>query len=247
MDDSLFLNINLNDFKFLTLSNKNKVIENLAFILFNEKNKYKSISNNKGEVIFKNIVNGEYILKEKETNKYKNDINYRIKIENNKAYINEKEVNDLKIYYNVTENEKAKDKDIYYYKDINDKSPIIENDYIIKNDLYKSENVLLYWKDEEDNKYYPNEQISIKEDLKLYPVYKSKEPKEIEFINNYLIGKGIKNSEIIIETSKENIIKTIVNEENNFKVKIPFKENSYFKIFQIENDMKKSDVVSFFV
>ena len=48
--------------------------------------------------------------------------------------MNEKEVNDLKIYYNVIENNK--DKDIYYYKDINDKSPIIENDYIIKNDLF---------------------------------------------------------------------------------------------------------------
>ena len=136
MNNSLYLNINSNDFEFLTLSNKNKVIENLAFILFNEKNKYKSISNNKGIVIFKNIVNGEYILKEKETNKYKNDINYKIKIENNKAFINGKEVNDLKIYYNVIENNK--DKDIYYYKDINHKSPKIENHYIIKNDLYKS-------------------------------------------------------------------------------------------------------------
>ena len=56
MNNSLFLNINSNNFEFLTLSNKNKVIENLAFILFNEKNKYKSISNNKGIVIFKNIV-----------------------------------------------------------------------------------------------------------------------------------------------------------------------------------------------
>ena len=41
MNNSLFLNINSNNFEFLTLSNKNKVIENLAFILFNEKNKYK--------------------------------------------------------------------------------------------------------------------------------------------------------------------------------------------------------------
>ena len=51
-----------------------------------------------------------------------------------------------------------------------------------------------------------------------------------------------------IEVYMDSLNKIYIPVKQTAKIlKIPFKENSYFKIFQIENDMKKSDVVSFFV
>ena len=244
MNNSLFLRIPINkSFSFKTITNKNLNINDLKFFLKNNKTKYTSISKN-GIVKFENIENGTYILEEAKNNKYLNNKKYKIEIQNNNILINNKNINNFKIIYNT---EKTEEYEIYYYEDKNNLSPIIENNNVIKENIFQRQNEFLYWIDKNNNKYFPNEIINLKENIKLYPFYKSLKPTNINYENNILTGNGIINSEIIIENTKSYIIKTTVNKENKWKIKIPYNEQSYFKIYQIENDMEKSDIVSFFV
>lgn len=127
-----------------------------------------------------------------------------------------------------------------------------DNNYSIQNNFFTSENIFLYWNTDysgNGDTYYPNDNINIASNLKLYAIWKSRMPIPGQpYSNDFAIfGTGIPKSTIKVTFPSGNIVTNIVEEDGYWYILVPvgdeLKGNQTITYTQIEPDMKESDPV----